>query len=120
MTNKILETDSNENQDAKSSAARARSSVDFHVDEPAVDEPAVDEPAADEKPASIRYEFGEEIARGGMGVVLRGWDRNLQRELAFKIVHEKYRNDAGILRRFFDEAHILGQLQHPGVYLTRR
>jgi len=59
--------------------------------------------------------LGEEIARGGMGVILRGWDRNLNRPLAFKIVHEALKSSPNILRRFHDEARILGQLQHPGV-----
>src|SRR5262249_13857670 len=62
-----------------------------------------------------RYELGEEIARGGMGVILRGWDRNLNRPLAFKIVHEALKSDPNILRRFHDEGQILGQLQHPGI-----
>ncbi len=70
---------------------------------------------SDSLPPTDRYEFAEEIARGGMGVIVRGWDRNLQRELAFKIVHANRDRSTALVRRFLAEAHILGRLQHPGV-----
>jgi len=57
----------------------------------------------------------EEIGRGGMGRVLRGRDPDLRRDLAVKILREEHRHDAGLERRFVEEAQIGGQLQHPGI-----
>ena len=62
-----------------------------------------------------RYHLSGEIARGGMGAVLRGRDVDLGRELAVKVLLEKYANRPEIARRFIEEAQIAGQLQHPGV-----
>src|SRR5262245_49319623 len=63
--------------------------------------------------AAARYRLGEEIARGGMGAVYRATDTVLDREVAVKVLQEKYAPDSGTARRFADEAHITGQLQHP-------
>jgi len=57
--------------------------------------------------------FGE-IARGGMGAILKGRDLALGRDLAVKILLNHHRNDPGLIRRFVMEARIAGQLQHPG------
>jgi serine/threonine-protein kinase len=72
-------------------------------------------PALDLEPAAARYELADEIARGGMGSVLRGFDRTLRRELAVKVLLERHRADPVSLRRFVEEARIGGGLQHPGV-----
>ncbi len=69
-------------------------------------------------PAGSRFEERGEIGHGGMGVVLRVWDPELERELALKVT----RDDAGDehrawkrTERFLEEARIAGQLQHPGI-----
>ncbi len=62
-----------------------------------------------------RYQLSGEIARGGMGAVLRGRDVDLGRDLAVKVLLEKYANRPDVARRFVEEAQIGGQLQHPGV-----
>src|SRR5262245_55644131 len=62
-----------------------------------------------------RYQLQGEIARGGMGAVLRGRDVDLGRDLAIKVLLEKYANRPEVVRRFLEEAQIGGQLQHPGV-----
>jgi len=67
------------------------------------------------KETGDRYHLSGEIARGGMGAVLRGRDNDLGRDLAFKILLEKYANRPEVARRFVEEAQIAGQLQHPGV-----
>jgi tetratricopeptide (TPR) repeat protein/tRNA A-37 threonylcarbamoyl transferase component Bud32 len=64
---------------------------------------------------AARYRLGEEIARGGMGAVYRATDTVLGREVAIKVLQEKYAPDSGTARRFADEARITGQLQHPNV-----
>ena len=66
-------------------------------------------------PTSGRYVLGAEIARGGMGAVFRATDTALGREVAVKLLQEQFGPDSGTARRFADEAHITGQLQHPGI-----
>jgi tetratricopeptide (TPR) repeat protein len=75
---------------------------------------AVGIPAAASSPAA-RYALGVEIARGGMGVIHRATDAVLGREVAVKVLHQKYAADSGTARRFADEASITGQLQHPNI-----
>jgi tetratricopeptide (TPR) repeat protein len=75
------------------------------------DQPATVPPA----PADIGFEIGEEIARGGMGTIHRGRDRALDREVAIKILQDRYPAGSITARRFVDEARITGQLQHPGI-----
>jgi Tfp pilus assembly protein PilF/tRNA A-37 threonylcarbamoyl transferase component Bud32 len=65
--------------------------------------------------ATIRYRIDGEIARGGMGVVLKGRDPDLGRDVALKVLREDLREDADLVRRMVEEAQIGGQLQHPGV-----
>ena len=59
-----------------------------------------------------RYRILGEIARGGMGVVLRGHDPELGRDLAIKLQLDRPDADFG---RFLEEARITGRLQHPGI-----
>src|SRR5262249_21651964 len=62
-----------------------------------------------------RYTLGEEIARGGMGAVLRARDELLGRDLVVKVLREGYRNDPCMVHCFVREAQIVAQLQHPGI-----
>jgi serine/threonine-protein kinase len=50
-----------------------------------------------------------------MGVVHKGRDPHLGRELAVKVLREPHQDDPQAVRRFLGEARIAGQLQHPGV-----
>src|SRR5262249_62040374 len=63
----------------------------------------------------IRYRIDGEIARGGMGAILKGRDPDLGRDVALKVLREDLRDNADIVRRFVEEAQIGGQHQHPGV-----
>jgi serine/threonine-protein kinase len=72
-------------------------------------------PQADGADLSIRYRIDGEIARGGMGAILKGRDPDLGRDVALKVLREDLREDADMVRRFVEEAQIGGQLQHPGV-----
>jgi tetratricopeptide (TPR) repeat protein len=65
--------------------------------------------------AAERYLFKEEIARGGMGVIYRATDTVLGREVAVKVLSEKFAVDSGTARRFTTEARITAQLQHPAI-----
>jgi serine/threonine-protein kinase len=62
-----------------------------------------------------RYRLDGEIARGGMGAVLRGRDMDLGRDLAVKVLLPQHAGRPEVARRFVEEAQIGGQLQHPGV-----
>ncbi len=63
----------------------------------------------------LGYDLLDEVGRGGMGVVYRARDLAMDREVAVKILLDKYAPDSGTARRFVDEARITGQLQHPGI-----
>ena len=67
------------------------------------------------QPSSSRYQFFGEIARGGMGAILKGHDAELNRDLAFKVLLDRHRENSELVRRFVEEAQIGGQLQHPGI-----
>ncbi len=62
-----------------------------------------------------RYALGEEIARGGMGVIYRATDTAFDREVAVKVLQERFGIGSGAAQRFLDEARITGQLQHPAI-----
>jgi tetratricopeptide (TPR) repeat protein len=64
---------------------------------------------------SGRLELFGPIGRGGMGVVLKGRDTDLGRDLAVKVLLEQFQDNPAMVRRFIEEAQIGGQLQHPGV-----
>jgi WD40 repeat protein/serine/threonine protein kinase len=60
-----------------------------------------------------KFAIIEELNRGGMGVVLRGRDRGLHREVAIKVIRDQ---DSPHQRdRFLKEAQITGQLEHPNI-----
>ncbi len=65
--------------------------------------------------SSTRYRIDGEIARGGMGSILKGRDPDLGRDVAIKVLREDLRDNGDLVRRFVEEAQIAGQLQHPGV-----
>src|SRR5262245_23619110 len=62
-----------------------------------------------------RYEILDEIAHGGMGTVYRARDTVLHREIAVKLLQDRFDSGSAVARRFVDEARIAGQLQHPGI-----
>jgi serine/threonine protein kinase len=76
-------------------------------------------PSSDEMPVPAdrppRVQLLGEIARGGMGAVLKGRDPDLGRDLAVKVLLERHEDRPELVRRFVEEAQIGGQLQHPGI-----
>jgi len=69
-----------------------------------------------------RYVVRGEVARGGMGAILRVRDEDLRRDLAMKVVLTRNPGKVGstpaevkMLGRFLEEAQVTGQLDHPGI-----
>ena len=60
-----------------------------------------------------RYIIQNEIARGGMGAVLRAIDCDIRREVAVKYLLDQ--SDSKKKARFVEEAQITGQLEHPNI-----
>jgi serine/threonine protein kinase len=59
------------------------------------------------------YQLLGEIARGGMGVILKGHDTDLGRDVAVKVLDGELAKRPAVVQRFVEEAQIGGQLQHP-------
>jgi serine/threonine protein kinase len=60
-----------------------------------------------------RYVIEKEIARGGMGAVLRAVDCDIRREVAVKYLLDQSNPRREL--RFVEEAQITGQLEHPNI-----
>jgi tetratricopeptide (TPR) repeat protein/tRNA A-37 threonylcarbamoyl transferase component Bud32 len=66
-----------------------------------------------ELPARVgRYHIEQEIARGGMGRIVRVRDEDFDRPLAMKLL---LGHGGELEERFLREARMTGQLQHPGI-----
>lgn len=61
------------------------------------------------------YEIVGLLGVGGMGEVYRSWDPRLRREIAIKILPPDVSTDPERLRRFEQEAHATGALNHPNI-----
>ena len=64
--------------------------------------------------SGTRYELQGEVARGGMGVVYRARDLQLERDVALKVIAVEAA-DADTAARLRREAKILARLEHPGI-----
>jgi TolB-like protein/tetratricopeptide (TPR) repeat protein/predicted Ser/Thr protein kinase len=61
------------------------------------------------------YDIVNEISRGGMGVVYRGIDVNLGREVAIKVLPEDLVSDPDRRARLLQEARAASSLEHPHI-----
>lgn len=61
------------------------------------------------------YDIGEELGAGGMGLVVAGQHRQLDRRVAIKQLPAAFAEDASVRRRFMAEARVLASLDHPHV-----
>jgi len=75
----------------------------------------IDDEAKALRDPSGRYQVLGEIGRGGVGIVYKGRDQDLGRDVAIKVLRPEHVSRPEILERFVEEAQIGGQLQHPGI-----
>lgn len=62
-----------------------------------------------------RYEIIRELGKGGMGEVYLAEDTNLKRQVAIKVLPQKFALDKERLARFEREARLLASLNHPNI-----
>ena len=62
-----------------------------------------------------RYEVVARIAQGGMAIVYRGHDRQLDRVVAIKVPRPEFARDRGFSEQFRREARTAARLSHPNV-----
>jgi tetratricopeptide (TPR) repeat protein len=96
---------------------RPADSLSQFVDTPTVttDTLSASGPPAAPPSLSERYALLADIAHGGMGVIWRATDTTLGREVAIKVLQDKFTPDSAAARRFAAEARITAQLQHPAI-----
>ena len=64
------------------------------------------------------YEIIKQIGAGGMGEVYLARDKKLDREVAIKILNEKFSQDESNLNRFIQEAKAASSLNHPNILVV--
>ena len=64
---------------------------------------------------AAEYDITEELGRGGMAMVYRARDRQLEREVAIKVLPFSLAFDAEFVERFQREARTAAQLEHPNI-----
>ncbi len=62
-----------------------------------------------------QYRLDEVIGQGGMGIVYRALDTNLERVVAVKVLSSTLRDDPEFVARFRQEARIQAGLNHPNI-----
>jgi len=66
-------------------------------------------------PVLGRYRLDQQVGQGGMAVVWRGYDTQLRRPVAVKVLHAHLHAREEIRRRFDREAHAVARLHHPHI-----
>ncbi len=62
-----------------------------------------------------RYQIQSLLGRGGMAEVFKGYDPNLSRTVAIKLIHPHLATEQGFLGRFEREAQAIARLRHPSI-----
>jgi eukaryotic-like serine/threonine-protein kinase len=65
--------------------------------------------------AGGRYRFLERAGAGGMATVYRALDERLKREVAVKVIAERFAHDPRFVSRFRREAQLCARLSHPSI-----
>ena len=62
-----------------------------------------------------RYEIKAELGRGGMATVYRGYDPQVKRDVAVKVLPREFLHDPTFRTRFTREAETVAGLEHPAI-----
>src|SRR5215204_4288711 len=62
-----------------------------------------------------QYVLGKQLGQGGMATVYLAYHQHLDREVAIKVMHQNFLEDAGFVARFKREAQIVAKLSHPHI-----
>ena len=74
------------------------------------------DPALDLRGEPLRgYRLMERIGEGPMGVVFRGLQPRVERDVAVKVLHQRLVGDGAFIRRFEPEAQAVAALEHPHI-----
>jgi PAS domain S-box-containing protein len=62
-----------------------------------------------------KFRLDSEISRGGMGIIMKARDMELNRSVAVKLLRKVHKGKPQLHQQFTNEARITGRLQHPGI-----
>lgn len=62
-----------------------------------------------------RFNISRSLGAGGMGEIFEGYDTELHRSVAIKVLASKYVEDSTMKQRFLREARMASQLNHPNI-----
>ena len=62
-----------------------------------------------------KYDVGEKLGEGGMGIVFKAAQRSMARTVALKILNPKYASRPKFVDQFIREARAAGALNHPNI-----
>jgi len=65
-----------------------------------------------------RYRILEKLGHGGMGVVYKAFDPQIERNVAIKVISTQRMDDPELRERFFREARAAGHLSHPNIVVV--
>lgn len=85
------------------------------IDKDAIEEQVFGAASAAKAPKIGKYQIRGMLGVGGMGVVYRGFDPMIAREVAIKVLPSDVTQDCVALRRFLQEARAAGKVNHPNV-----
>lgn len=64
---------------------------------------------------SEKYEIVKEVGRGGMAIIYKAIQKNLEREVALKVLPQHFTHDEEYLSRFHRESQEVAKLSHPNI-----
>lgn len=66
-----------------------------------------------------KYELQQQLGRGSIGEVWKGYDTQLRRDVAIKIIHNDLQSDSNFLTRFTAEGQVIAALHHSNIVQIR-
>ena len=64
-----------------------------------------------------QFQIIEQVGKGGMAIVYKAYQANLQRHVAIKVLSPKLADDMDLVKRFLREARSAAAIQHPNVMI---